>query len=90
MDRIKLHQEMLDYLHNLFIEKDGTYGNSTHDTYAKYGMVSYMIRLEDKLNRARNLVLNERPENDERLEDSLLDLANYAIIAVMELRQGDK
>ena len=28
--------------------------------------------------------------SDEKLEDTLFDLANYAILAVMELRGGNK
>ncbi len=84
---IQLHKELIDYLHNLYIAKNNDYGNSVHDTYEKYGLTSFLVRLEDKLNRAR--ALNNKKEqlvNDEKLEDTLLDLANYAILAVIELK----
>lgn len=84
-----LHQELLDYIHNLYITKNKNYGTSVHDTYMKYGMASYLIRLEDKLNRARTIITQNTDVDDERLEDTLLDLANYAILAVMELRGGN-
>ena len=82
----KLHQELLDYIHKLYITKNKDYGSSTHDTYTKYGFTSFLVRLEDKLNRARVISQNEANVSDEKLEDTLLDLANYAILAVMELK----
>ena len=47
------------------------------------------IRLEDKLNRLKSLTVNNKAQqvNDESIEDTLLDLANYAIMAVMELKK---
>ena len=82
----KLHQELLDYIHNLYMTKNKDYGSSTHDTYTKYGFTSFLVRLEDKLNRARVISQNKANVADEKLEDTLLDLANYAILAVMELK----
>lgn len=86
----KLHQELLDYIHKLYIAKNKDYGSSVHDTYIKYGFTSYLVRLEDKLNRAKIISQGEAKVSDEKLEDTLLDLANYAILAVMELRGGNK
>lgn len=88
-NNVQLHQELVNYLHNLYITKNTDYGNSVHDTYIKYGLVSYLVRIEDKLNRARTLSKQERMVNDEKLEDTLLDLANYAILAVIELKQEE-
>lgn len=31
----KLHQELLDYIHKLYITKNKDYGSSVHDTYTK-------------------------------------------------------
>lgn len=87
MDNITQHREIIDYLHNLYIDKNHDYGNSVHDTYVKYGLTSFLVRLEDKMNRARTLSMKDQKVNDEKMEDTLLDLANYAILAVIELRQ---
>lgn len=87
MDNITQHREIIDYLHNLYINKNHDYGNSVHDTYVKYGLTSFLVRLEDKMNRARTLSMKDQKVNDEKIEDTLLDLANYAILAVIELRQ---
>lgn len=86
---IELHQDLLNYLHNLYVAKNSDYGNSVHDTYTKYGLTSFLVRIEDKLNRARTLSKREGLVHDEKIEDTLLDLANYAILAVIELKQED-
>lgn len=88
-EKIKLHRELIDYLHNLYVTKNSDYGDSVHDTYMKYGLTSFFVRMEDKLNRARTLDMKKSQEVvDEKLEDTLLDLANYAIISVIELKKG--
>ena len=89
MNNIELHKEMLDSMHNLYITKNHDYGNSVHDTYEKYGLTSFLVRIEDKLNRARTLSKNDAKVNDEKIEDTLMDMANYAILAVMDLRGYD-
>ena len=73
---IDVHKKLLDDMHDLYIKKNADYGNSVHDTYEKYGLVSFLVRMEDKLNRVRNLN-----------KDTLMDLANYAILAIMELKR---
>jgi hypothetical protein len=84
--KIQLHKELIDYLHNLYITKNADYGDSVHDTFEKYGLTSFLVRLEDKLNRARTLSTKKAMVSDEKIEDTLLDMANYAILAVIELR----
>lgn len=91
--KIDLHREILDNIHKMYIDKNHDYGDSVHDTYKRYGLVSFLVRMEDKLNRVRALSIksnNEKVDDakvtDEKIEDTLLDLANYAILAAMELK----
>lgn len=87
MDKIQKHKELIDYLHNLYITKNHDYGDSVHDTYVKYGLTSFLVRIEDKLNRTRTLSQKEDMlVKSEKIEDTLLDMANYAILAVIELQ----
>jgi len=61
----------------LFAKKQADYGPGN---IAKFGEVGLLVRLNDKLERLINLVTqNKRPEN-EAIEDTLRDIANYAII----------
>lgn len=85
MNNIEKHKEICDYLNNLYASKNHDYGDSVHDTFVKYGLTSFLVRMEDKLNRARTLSQKEALVNDEKIRDTLLDLANYAIISVIEL-----
>ena len=87
MDNIKAHKELCDYLNDLYTKKNHDYGDSVHDTYMKYGLTSFLVRMEDKLNRARTLTQKDAMVDNEKIEDTLLDLANYAIIAVIELKK---
>jgi len=83
----QMHEDITTNLHKIYVAKNHDYGNSVHDTYEKYGLVSFLVRMEDKISRARTLdQKKEQYVSDEKLEDTLLDLANYAIMAVMELR----
>ena len=75
-----------------FARKRNDYGNSTEDTLHRYGRVSLLVRMRDKLNRLDNLLLNKdnsRRVMDENINDTLLDLANYAIIAILELTKDE-
>ena len=92
MNKIEKHKELLDNLHNLYIAKNHDYGDSVHDTYEKYGLISFLVRMEDKLNRVRTLNKNSDDIQvpTEKIEDTLLDLANYAILAVLELKEEEE
>jgi hypothetical protein len=49
------------------------------------------IRLEDKLQRFEILIRAESRVKDESIRDTLIDLANYSIMTVMELdREGEE
>lgn len=90
MNILEEHQKILDYIHKLYETKNNDYGDSVHETYKRYGLTSFLVRIEDKLNRVRTLSQNgQQMVSDEKIEDSLLDLANYAIIAVIELRRKE-
>ena len=86
MIKAERHALICKELNNLYIRKNHDYGDAFSESYKRYGNVMPIIRLEDKLNRFRNLVMNGNAEvNTESMEDTILDLANYAIMTVMEL-----
>lgn len=85
-NKIELHQDLLNKMHDLYVSKNDDYGDSVHDTYEKFGMTSFLVRMSDKLNRATALSKKDSIKvTDEKLEDTLLDLANYALLAIIEL-----
>lgn len=65
---------------------DEAYGDSFHQTFTEEGMAMPRIRLGDKLARFKSLTKSEVQEvKDESIRDTLIDLANYAIMTVLEL-----
>ena len=85
-DKKNSHETVCKELTELYQWKNHDYGDSFHKGYQEYGMIMPLIRLEDKLNRLKSLVKNGKAEvKDESVRDTLLDLANYAIMTVMEL-----
>ena len=86
-----IHQKFEDIttsMFELYKRKNADYGNSVAKTFDEYGLVSFLVRIEDKLNRVATLTkksTTEQQVKDEKIEDTLLDLANYSIMALIEL-----
>ena len=81
-----INQRVVTELNDLYARKNKDYGDSFHISFAEEGMAMARIRLSDKLNRFKALTKsNVREVNDESIRDTLIDLANYAIMTVMEI-----
>ncbi len=66
----------------LFMKKNIDYG----DAFAKYGVIGVLMRIEDKLQRSMSITKNGvNLINDEGIRDTLIDLHNYAAMALMLL-----
>lgn len=84
--KVQLHKKICGELTTLFERKNHDYGDSFHQTFAEEGWPMVRIRLSDKLNRVKALTRGDSQKvKDESLRDTLLDLANYAILAAMEM-----
>lgn len=64
----------------LFLRKDKDYGNSFGDSLDKHGKVAFIVRAEDKVNRIKTLLKQEANVEDEKIEDTAIDLFNYTIM----------
>lgn len=80
------HFKICKKLNDTYRRKNLDYGNSFSKQFKEYGITSSAIRIEDKFLRFKNLLKNEAQVKDETIEDTLLDLANYAIMTVMEMK----
>ena len=87
IELINIFEDITIEMRNIFEKKNADYGNSFSEQYQEYGLVSSCIRLEDKMRRLKRLNNNEAQVKSESIEDTLLDMANYAIMTVMELRK---
>lgn len=84
------HAAICGELTALYERKNYDYGDSFHRSFREYGFLMPLIRLEDKLNRLKTLCrAGQHLVNDESIRDTLLDLANYAIMTTMELEENE-
>jgi hypothetical protein len=84
MNRVEQLKTIQNNALELFIKKNTDYG----DAFATYGTIGVLMRIQDKLQRAISITKNGiNLVNDEGLQDTLLDLHNYAAMALMLLNE---
>ena len=91
-NKIERHFDLCRELNDIYAKKNADYGDSFHTTYAEEGMAMPRIRLADKLSRFKKLSRNQTDiqVKDESIRDTLIDLANYAIMTVLEMDDEKK
>lgn len=88
--KTELHARICSELTALYERKNHDYGDSFGKSFVEYGMAMPCIRLEDKLNRLKALTRNGNQQvSDESIDDTLMDLANYAIMTLVERRMKE-
>ena len=81
-NRIQQMQKIHDDALEVFRRKNADYG----DSFAIYGIIGILIRIEDKMRRAISISKNGvNLVKDEGIRDTLLDLHNYAAMGLMLL-----
>lgn len=75
--------EITSNMAKTYAAKNHDYGNSFEQSLDKFGLVASVVRLGDKMNRIESLTKKEAQVKDESIKDTLLDIANYAIMTVM-------
>ena len=76
----RIHATALD----LFTKKNTDYG----DAFAEFGVIGVLMRIEDKIKRSLSITrTGVNLVNDEGIRDTMLDLHNYAAMALMLLEQ---
>jgi len=88
-NKLDKHKQICERLRKIYRNKNQDYGDSVSQTYERYGLTAFDIRLTDKLERFRNLIDKRRRVEDETIKETLRDLANYAIIALIEMEASE-
>ena len=89
MDNVETFKKITDNMSELYARKNHDYGDSFVETVNEFGLIAPAIRLSDKLNRFKSLLKSTSQITDEKIEDTLIDMANYAIMTVIWLRNHD-
>ena len=86
-NKIEKFKQITKDMADLYERKCSDYGDSAARTFNEWGLVSFIVRMEDKINRISSLTKKKSDPRvaDEKIEDTLIDLANYSIMALIEL-----
>lgn len=80
MDRVEQLKTVQKEGLELFKVKNKDYG----DAFAKYGVIGVLMRIEDKIQRSMSITNNGvNLVKDEGIRDTLIDLHNYAAMAII-------
>lgn len=88
-DKVAIFREITGRMADVYEAKNHDYGDSFGEGFAEFGLVSSVIRLGDKYRRLKSLVKEDAKVKDESIRDTLLDLANYAVMTLVELEKDD-
>lgn len=89
-EKVIKHKAICDELNELYARKNHDYGDSFHQTFVEEGMAMPRILLGDKFSRFKTLSSGQSQQvSDESIVDTLMDMANYAIMTILELTEGD-
>ena len=89
MDKQQEFKNITTKMSELYSKKNHDYGDAFGQTFAELGIISAITRISDKTNRLKSLAIKDQRVDDERIEDTLMDLANYAVMTLIELRDND-
>jgi hypothetical protein len=85
MNRVEQMKEVQRTAIELFAKKNADYG----DAFAKFGVIGVLMRIEDKIQRALSITKTGVALVDsETIRDTMLDLHNYAAMALMLLDEN--
>ena len=86
----KTFKSITDKMFETFKAKNHDYGSSFSNLFKECGMTYAYGHMAEKLERVKSLMNDEAKVNGDGMKDSLLDLANYAILTIMELDKTRK
>lgn len=70
----------------IYTEKNADYGDSFSKSYKEFGIIAPVVRMSDKMERIKQLSKGEDIKvKDESLHDTLIDMANYALMTAVEM-----
>ena len=88
-EKVHRFRSITDRMVELYENKNFLYGDSFAHTYDKYGPVSAMVRMTDKMNRIETMLASEQADDlGESIIDTLTDLANYAIMTMISIEEN--
>lgn len=88
-EKVIRFKQIVNELAELYEKKNHNYGDSFGKLYDDLGPVAGLVPLHNKLDRATNLIKGDT-NHFESLEDTLKDLASYAIMNIIEMEYAKR
>ena len=85
MESVERFKEITQEMTNTYIAKNHDYGNSFDKSCDEFGFVAAVVRMNDKMNRLKEITRGKELKVSESAYDTLKDLANYCILSIMWL-----
>lgn len=82
-------KDILNNMNEVYERKNADYGDSFSKTFDEFGLTSSAVRMNDKMERFKKLIKQEAQVKDESIRDTLLDLANYAVLTIVEMSKHE-
>ena len=90
MSKVLKHENLCKELNKIYESKNSDYGDSFAKVRKELGNTAILVRVYDKVEILKTLLTGaERKVADEKVEDTLMDLANYCLMELIE-RECDK
>jgi len=93
-DKTAVFSEITQKMAKVYAAKNHDYGNAFSKSFDEFGIISAAVRMNDKMERIKSLAKMNPAEiqvKSESIQDTLLDLANYAVMTLVEMRaQAEK
>ena len=87
-EKVQHFANIVEEMTELYEKKNHDYGDSFKEMFNEFGMTSALIRLSDKYRRLKTLAKSDAKVN-ESVRDTLIDLACYAVMTIIELEDRD-
>ena len=84
INKVKRFREIVNAMADLYEKKNSNYGDSFGKLFHDLGPTSGLVPLHNKLDRLTSLIAKSDKNNFESVEDTLKDLACYAIMNLIE------
>lgn len=86
--QVEKFKALVEQMVKTYEAKNHDYGDAFNKGCDKYGIVSAVSRIDEKMERINTLYEHsDIAKVNESLEDTLLDMGNYCIMLVMYLRE---
>lgn len=72
-------------MNDTYERKNHDYGDSFHKSIQEFGPMAGIVRINDKFNRLKNLIIyGDQKVTDESVKDTLIDMASYCVMLAIE------